>query len=86
MRTPSGRAYAERNLRDEVNSLSYSEYKQLRTLKAVYDNPTITGIWVKADCERLVALGFAKRIDIYPEVAGYSITLRGLDALALVGA
>lgn len=47
-------------------TLTRSEREQLRQLLSVYDNPSITAMWRKAECDRLVELGYAQRHE-YPD-------------------
>lgn len=60
--------------------LSDSERRQLRVLKAVYDNPGMTGTWRKDECDRLVSLGLAQRHEAYPGIFLVSITPKGVEA------
>lgn len=62
--------------------LTLAERSQLRTLKAVYDNPTIAAVWRKNECDSLVRLGLAQRHEVYPQIQIVSITEQGLEVAA----
>jgi len=83
MRTARGRSYGKSLLALKVNRLTDAELRQLRSLKRVYDDPTITALWVRRDCQRLVDLGFAKHVS-YASVGAFSITPEGIEALGLL--
>lgn len=60
-------------------TLGDSERKQLRILKAVRDNPGMTGTWRRDECDRLVELGYAERQE-YAGIWITHITPAGIEA------